>query len=188
MNCGLKIAGPERVRAEPTPGIEHEGGDAGNQHQADPGGRGVDPAHRRVVLWGQPAPIVIEREGRGDFQDEEDVLRRPTEDERADEHFGRQRRRQPDGPPNPHAGDRAEHDRQEDEEAGVTPQVGQIIVIAGTIGKSRLDGQEQPAAHRIVGNQDMHDRNRRDQHRRGQIRDVPPEIVHGATPKGLFAR
>ena len=120
--------------------------------------------------------------------DEEHPLGGPAEDERADEHFRGQRRGQPDGPPDAHAGDRAEHDGQQDEEPGVAAQVAQVFAVARAVGVSDLDGQEQPAADGVMRHENVHDRNDGDQHRRRQIRDVPPGIVHGRwTPVVVFS-
>ena len=150
----------------PNARIEHEGRNAGNQNQADPRRQGVDPADGDVGLFRQPAPVVEEDEGRRQLDHKEHPFGGPTEDERADERFRGQRRTQADRPPDAHARDGAKHDRDENEEPGMAVEVIEVVAVARAIGVARLDGQEEPSAHRVMRNQDMNHRNDGDQHRR----------------------
>ena len=64
----------------------------------------------------------------------------------------------------------------------------EVVAVAGAIGVADLDRQKQPAAHGVMRHQNVHHRDDGDQHRRRQIGNVPPGIVHGrSTPSGLAA-
>ena len=91
--------------------VEHECRDPSDQDETDPRRQRVDPPHDRVIAGGKAVPQVVEEERRSQFQNEKDPLRSPAEDERPDERFGRQRRGQCDGPPDPDPGDGSENNR-----------------------------------------------------------------------------
>ena len=110
--------------------------------------------------------------------EKKDVFRGPGKDKGADQDLRGQRRGQPDCPPDSRAGDRAKGDGQENEKLGVLFQVGKVLVVPGSIGVRCLYSQEQSASNSIMRHQDMYHRNRGDQHRRGQLVDIPPWKMH----------
>ena len=158
-NWGLKNAVQKiaqvRIGCCPTAGIEHESRDSGDQDQADPGGGCINPADDDVGFFGHPPPIVIEEERSDDFNDEKDPFGSPAEDERTDKGFGGQRRSQPDRPPNAHAADGSENNRQQNENSGVAVEILRVIAIVGAVGVLDFGSQKQSAADCVVRHENV---------------------------------
>ena len=131
-----ELAGLVPCAGDREPGVarrEHEGENAVDDDERGCRGAGVDPAHSEVQLGIDAIPgVVVDGDG-GEFDQEEDPLHGPAEDEVVNQRAGGLGMREADGEPDAHAGDGAEDSREDEEEFGVAgklfePGIGGLFV------------------------------------------------------------
>jgi hypothetical protein len=121
-----ELAGLVAGASDGEPGIagrEHEGENAVDDDERADGCAGIDPADDEVQLFVDAVPgVVVDRDG-GEFDEEEDPLHGPAEDEVVDERTGGFRMGEADGEPDADAANGAEDGGEDEEELGMADQL-----------------------------------------------------------------
>ena len=144
---------------------------------------GIDPADCEVQLGVDLAPGgVVDRNG-GQFDDKEDPLHGPAEDEVMNERAGGFGMSEADGEPDAHAADGAEDGGEDEEELGVTVQlmkpVGAELAFRHAHGLALGHRKIKPAADGKLRDHDVEDGDDADHPARAENGNVPEWIVHG---------
>ena len=174
---GVEEAVGEAPGSHPVAGGEHEGEDAGDHDQAGPRGGEVDPADPQVGLRVETVPAVGVDHRRRDLGGEEDPLDRPRPHEGGDERARGLGLDEGDREPDADPGERPEHEGEEDEAAAQRPhepEEGPVLLAP------RLplgEDEEEPPAHREVGDEDVEDRDGGDE--QAGSGQPPNGVVHG---------
>ncbi len=167
---GIEEGGPERADLVTGPrsiepragGGEHEGEDPVDDDERPQGADRVHPSHSKVQLVGDTIPRVVVDGRCRDLHEEEDPLDGPDEDEVVYERARPSWATKADREPDPDAGDGSSGRGQHEEEARVALEQGHPLSAALGQGSPLCHGEKEPAAHRKVRDQDVDDRDDRD--------------------------
>ena len=173
----VEVAVGEGPGLHPVAGGEHEGEDPGDHDEARPRRGEVDPADPQVGLRVEAVPAVVVDHRRRDLGREEGPLDRPRPHEDGDEGARGLGLDEADREPDADPGERAEHEGEEDEAAAQRPHEAEEGPVPLAPGLRLRENEEEPPAHREVGDEDVEDRDGGDE--QAGSGQPPHGVVHG---------
>jgi len=169
---------PEAGGLEPFARGEHKGEDTVDDHQAEPGEKGVEKGDVEAGPFIQLAEIVMIDEQGGDLAEEKDPFDRPAEDKGMDQGGGGCGLDQSDDEPDAHTGDAAEDHGQEQKKPGVPAHIDVDfrVVLAESLPVHQPD--ENAATDGEMGNIGVQYGDQGDQRTAAEPGQLPDWIVH----------
>jgi hypothetical protein len=164
---------------------EHECENAVDDDEGEGGSAGIAPAYGEMQFGVDLVPGVVVDDDGGEFDEEEDPLHSPGEDEVMNQRAGGLGMRESDSEPDADAADGAEDGGEDEEklrEAGqLVEPVGAELACRHLHGFALGHGQIEAAADGEQRDHHMKDGDDADHPAGAEVRDVPKRIIHGFT-------